>query len=98
MRSEGDDTRTGQSAPQRSEHIVGVDDGGRARSEPGDHLAFRARHRLETAETLEMLGAGVGDEPDGRLRHFHERRYFARLPFGRPRFFCAVAVFSTRLR
>jgi len=76
---EGDHLRLRQAAPQRGERIVRVDDGGRGRCEPRDHLAFGARDTLEAAEAFEVLGAGVGDQPDGRTRHLDERRHLARV-------------------
>ena len=55
-------------APQRRELVVGIDDRGGGGLEPGDHFAFGARHAFDAAETLEMFGAGVGDEAHGRAR------------------------------
>ncbi len=53
--------------------VVGVDDRGAAAVERGHHLAFGARHALEAAEALEVLGAGIGDQADVRARDCRQR-------------------------
>src|SRR6516225_5161944 len=42
-------------------------------------VAVGASDTLEAAEAFEVLGAGVGDQPDGRTRHLDERRHLARV-------------------
>jgi hypothetical protein len=37
------------------------------------HFALAARDAVEVAEPFEMLGAGIGDEPDGRARERDQR-------------------------
>jgi hypothetical protein len=63
--------------PQRSEPVVGIDDGGRRALEPGHHFTFRARHPLEAAETLEVFGSRVGDESHGGPRQLEQVCDFA---------------------
>ena len=75
--AEGHHARRRRAAPQAHELIVRVDDGGRRGGEPCDHLALGARHALERAEALQVLGARVGDQADGRARQGHERRDLA---------------------
>ena len=71
--------RTRKAAPESRELIIRVDDRGPRGRKSGHHLALGARHTLEAAETLEMLGAGIGDEPDGGTCHCHECRHLARM-------------------
>ena len=75
--AEGDHARQRRAAPQARERIVRIDDGGRRIAQARDHLAFRARHALERAEALEVLGARVGDEAHARARERHQRGHLA---------------------
>ena len=71
--AERDDARRGRGiAPIIRIRVVGVDDGGGLSLEPRHHLALAARHAVEISEALEVLGARVGDEADGRAREAHE--------------------------
>jgi hypothetical protein len=75
---ERDDARGGGgAAPIVRVRIVGIDDGCGVRSEPRHHLSLAASHAVEIAETLEMLGAGVGDEADRRTRETHQLGHLA---------------------
>ena len=64
-------------APQTGEVVVGIDHRGGGVVESRHHFALGARDALEAAEALEMLGAGVGDEPDRGPRELHEVGDFA---------------------
>ena len=70
--AEAQHARRGAGAPQRRIGIIGVDDGGAAGGQPGDHLAFGARRALERTEAFQVLGAGVGDQADARARDLHQ--------------------------
>ena len=75
--AEGDHARPRHAAPQRRECIVGVDHRGGGRLEARDHFALGARHAFDAAETLEVFGAGVGDEAHRGTRELHQRGHFA---------------------
>ena len=64
-------------APQCAVLVIGVDDGDAVRLQPGDGLAFGARHALEAAKALEVFGAGVGDQGDAGTGNGHQFGHFA---------------------
>ena len=66
-------------APEFVERIVGIDHGRARQRECREHLALRARHALEVAETLEMLVARIRHERDRRPGERGERRDLARM-------------------
>ncbi len=75
--SERRDPAARHAAPQAGEGVVGIDHRGGGVVESRHHFALGARDALEAAEALEMLGSGVGDEPDRRPRELHEVGHFA---------------------
>ncbi len=65
LQAECNDPRARHRPPEAREPIIRIDDRSRVRRKACDHLAFRTRYAFQTAEALEVLGSGVGDQANG---------------------------------